>query len=138
MFGFLVLENLLTINYFNTLKPSLVGAPYNRKECNSFYYALILIGLLVKGKMVVQLMMLWHNKKKNAHLKTMQMHCVKWRTGYATTWSAKFSFKWICNHSYMKIWLILLQANLMQVPCKMQNATMDNDVKSKCFLYFLN
>ena len=39
-----VLENLLTINYSKTLKPNLVGAPYKRKECNSFYYVLILIG----------------------------------------------------------------------------------------------
>ena len=35
-------------NYSKTLKPNLVGAPYKRKECNSFYYALILIGLLLK------------------------------------------------------------------------------------------
>ena len=32
------------MNYSKTLKPNLVGAPYKRKECNSFYYALILIG----------------------------------------------------------------------------------------------
>ena len=44
----MVLENLLTINYSKTLKPNLVGAPYKRKDCNSFYYALILIGLLLK------------------------------------------------------------------------------------------
>ena len=48
MFRLVVLENLLTINFSKTLKPSLVGAPYKRKECNSFYYALILIGLLLK------------------------------------------------------------------------------------------
>ena len=36
------------MNYSKTLKPNLVGAPYKRKECNSFYYALILIGLLLK------------------------------------------------------------------------------------------
>ena len=36
------------MNYSKTLKPSLVGAPYKIKECNSFYYALILIGLLLK------------------------------------------------------------------------------------------
>ena len=29
---------------FQDPKPSLVGAPYKRKECNSFYYAFILIG----------------------------------------------------------------------------------------------
>ena len=63
MFCLVVLENLLTMNYSKTLKPSLVGAPYKTKECNSFYYALILIGLLLKGKIVVQLMMLWRNKK---------------------------------------------------------------------------
>ena len=48
MFRLVVLENLLTMNYSKTLKPSLVGVPYKRKECNSFYYALILIGLLLK------------------------------------------------------------------------------------------
>ena len=32
------------MNYSKTLKPNLVDAPYKRKECNSFYYALILIG----------------------------------------------------------------------------------------------
>ena len=31
-----------------------------------------------------------------------------------------------------------LQANLTQVPCKMQNATMHNDAKKQMFLYFLN
>ena len=36
------------MNYSNTLKLNLVGAPYKRKQCNSFYYALILIGLLLK------------------------------------------------------------------------------------------
>ena len=36
------------MNYSKTLKPSLVGAPYKTKECNSFYYALILIDLLLK------------------------------------------------------------------------------------------
>ena len=36
------------MNYYKTLKPNFVGAPYKRKECNSFYYALILIGLLLK------------------------------------------------------------------------------------------
>ena len=32
------------MNYSKTLNPNLVGAPYTTKECNSFYYALILIG----------------------------------------------------------------------------------------------
>ena len=48
MFHLVVLENLLTMNYSKTLKPNLVGAPYKIKECNSFYYALILIVLLLK------------------------------------------------------------------------------------------
>ena len=48
MFCLVVLENLLIMNDSKTLKPSLVGAPYKRKECNSFYYALILIDLLLK------------------------------------------------------------------------------------------
>ena len=48
MFRLVVLENLLTMNYSKTLKPNLVGAPYKRKECISFYYVFILIGLLLK------------------------------------------------------------------------------------------
>ena len=36
------------MNYSKTLKPNLVGAPYKIKECNSLYYPLILIGLLLK------------------------------------------------------------------------------------------
>ena len=36
------------MNYSKTLKPSLVGAPYKTKECNSFYYALILIGFITQ------------------------------------------------------------------------------------------
>ena len=48
MFRLVVLENLLTMNYSKTLKPNLVGAPYKRKECKSFYDAMILIGLLPK------------------------------------------------------------------------------------------
>ena len=32
------------MNYSKTLKPNIVDAPYKRKECNPFYYALILIG----------------------------------------------------------------------------------------------
>ena len=36
------------MNYSKTLKPNLVGAPYKIKEGNSFYYALILICLLLK------------------------------------------------------------------------------------------
>ena len=45
MFRLVVLDNLLTINYSKTLKPNLVSAPYKRKECNSFYLALILVWL---------------------------------------------------------------------------------------------
>ena len=41
-------------------------------------------------------------------------------------------------HSYMKIWLVLLQENLVQVPCKIQNSIMHNDAKKQIFLYFLN
>ena len=48
MFCLVVLENLLTMNYSKTLKSNLVGALYKIKECNSFYYVLILIGLLIK------------------------------------------------------------------------------------------
>ena len=52
MFHLVVLENLLTMNYSKTLKPNLVGATYKIKECNSFYYVLILIGLLLKRENV--------------------------------------------------------------------------------------
>ena len=44
----MVLDNLLTMNYSKIIKPNLLGAPYKIKECNSFYYALILISLLLK------------------------------------------------------------------------------------------
>ena len=55
-----VLENLLTMNYSKTLKPNLD----KRKECNSFYYALILISFITQKRyMAVQLMALWHNMK---------------------------------------------------------------------------
>ena len=36
------------MNYSKNQKPVLVDAPQKIKECNSFYYALILIGLLLK------------------------------------------------------------------------------------------
>ena len=36
------------MNYSKTLKPNLVGASYKRKQCNAFYYALILIVLVLK------------------------------------------------------------------------------------------
>ena len=36
------------MNYSKTLKPSLIGSPYKRKECNSFYYAFILIGFITQ------------------------------------------------------------------------------------------
>ena len=32
------------MNYSKILKLKLVGAPYKRKECSSFYLALILVG----------------------------------------------------------------------------------------------
>ena len=48
MFRLVVLDNLLTMNYSKTLKPNLVCAPYKRKECNSFYYALILIRFITQ------------------------------------------------------------------------------------------
>ena len=32
------------MNYSKTIKPNLVDALYKTKKCNSFYYALILIG----------------------------------------------------------------------------------------------
>ena len=36
-----------------------------------------------------------------------------------------------CNHSYIKIWLILFQENLVQVPCKMHH-----DAKKNIFFVF--
>ena len=39
-----------------------------------------------------------------------------------------------CSHSYMKIWLILFQANLVQVPCKMQKCIMLQ--KENTFVFF--
>ena len=36
------------MNYSKILKPKLVGAPYKRKECNSFYLALILVGFITQ------------------------------------------------------------------------------------------
>ena len=50
MFRLVVLENLLTMNYSKTLKPSIVGAPYKRKECTSFYLALILVGFITQKR----------------------------------------------------------------------------------------
>ena len=61
------------------------------------------------------------------------MHCVQWKTGHATTWNANFYSDDKYNHSYMKSWLILLKANLVQVPCKMKNA-MHNGAKKQIFL----
>ena len=36
------------MNYSKTLNPNLVDAPQKRKECNSFYYKLILIGFITQ------------------------------------------------------------------------------------------
>ena len=36
------------MNYSKTLNPNIVDAPYKIKECNSFYYALILIGFITQ------------------------------------------------------------------------------------------
>ena len=57
----------------------------------------------------------------------MQMHCVEWKMGYATMWSAKFSFKWICDHSYMK--------NMTNTSPRKPNAsTMQNATMQKCIM----
>ena len=58
MLSLVVLDNLLIMNYSKTLKPNLVGAPYKRKECNLFYYALILMTVITQREMIVQLMKL--------------------------------------------------------------------------------
>ena len=59
------------MNYSKTLKPNLVGAPYNIKECNSFYYALILIGC--------------HDSKGNGHANNdmkAKYHILRGRNGF--------------------------------------------------------
>ena len=63
---------------FQVPKNSLVGDPYKRKECNSFYYVLILIGLLLKmenGRATNDFMT--QQEVKCTPNNQMQMHCVK-------------------------------------------------------------
>ena len=104
MFHLVVLENLLTMNYSKTLKPNLVGAPYKRKECNSFYYALILISLLLKRE---------NGRATNDVMTQQEVKCTpnnqckctvsNEKQGMLLREVHKFSFKCISNHSYMKI-----------------------------------
>ena len=104
MFRLVVLENLLTVNYSKTLKPSLVGAPYKRKECNSFYYALILIGLLLTRV---------NDRATNGVMTQQEVNCTPNNQCKCTMSNEKqgmllrevqyFSLNCICNHSYMKI-----------------------------------
>ena len=110
-----------------------------KEECNSFYYAFILIGLLLKRE---------NYRATNGVITQQEVKCTPNNQCKCTVSNEKggmllcemqnFPSNEKCNPSYMKIWLILLQANLVQVPCKMQNAIMHNDAKKQIFLYFLN
>ena len=91
------------MKYFKTLKPNLVGAPYKRKECNSFYYALILIGFIsqrVNGRATNDVMTQQEVKctPKNQWKCTVSNE----KQGMLLHEVRNFSFKCICNHSYMK------------------------------------
>ena len=92
------------MNYSKTLKPNLVGAPYKRKECNSFYYALILIGFITQRV---------NGRATNEVMTQQEVKCTPNNKCKCTMSNEKqamllrevqiFSFKCICNHSYMKI-----------------------------------
>ena len=78
------------MNYSKTLKPNLVGAPNKIKECNSFYYALILIGLLLKRV---------NDRATNGVMTQQEVKCtpnnqckciVSMKTGYAYYVNAQF------------------------------------------------
>ena len=45
------------------------------------------------------------------------MHCVEWKTGYATTWSAKCFLQMYMQPFLYENMTIIHQENLMQVPC---------------------
>ena len=91
------------MNYSKTLKQNLVGAPYNRKECNSFYYALILISFITQRV----------NGGGTNHVMTQEVKCTpnnqckcilsNEKQGMLRREVQNFSFKCICNHSSMKI-----------------------------------
>ena len=92
------------MNYSKTLKPSLVGAPYKRKECNSFYYAFILIVLLLKRV---------NDRATNGVMMQQEVKCTPNNQCKCTVSNEKWGMllhemqnspsNEKCNHSYMKI-----------------------------------
>ena len=92
------------MNYSKTLKPSLVHAPQKRKECNSFYYALILTRFItqrVNGRATNDVMTQQEVKcTPNNQCKSTVLNK---KQGMILREVKKISFKCICNHSYMKI-----------------------------------
>ena len=92
------------MNYSKTLKPNIVVAPYKIKECNSFYYALILIVLLLKrvndcainGVMTQQEVKCTPNNQCKCTVSNE-----KW--GMLLCEMQNFPSNERCNHSYTKI-----------------------------------
>ena len=92
------------MNYSKTLRPNLIDAPYKRKECNSFYYALILIGVLLKRE---------NDRATNGFMTQQEVKCTldnqckctvqneKW--GMPLCEMQNFPSNEKCNHSYTKI-----------------------------------
>ena len=93
------------MNYSKTLKPNIVGAPYKIKECNSFYYAFILIGLLLKRE---------NDRSTNGFMTQQEVKCTPNNQCKCTVSNEKqgmllhemhkyiFLSKCQCNPSYMK------------------------------------
>ena len=92
------------MNYSKTLKPNLVDAPYKRKECNLFYYVLILIIFITQRV---------NGRATNGVMTQQEVKCTPNNQCKCTVSNEKqgmllrevqnFSFKCKCNHSYMKI-----------------------------------
>ena len=78
--------------------------PKKRKECNSFYYALILIGFItqrVNGRATNDVM----TQQEVKCTPNNQCKCIvsNEKQGMLLCEVQNLSFKCICNHSYMKI-----------------------------------
>ena len=122
------------MKYSKILKPKLVGAPYKRKECNSFYYALILIGFITQRV---------NGYATNDVMTQQEVKCTLNNQWKCTMSNEKqdmllcevqnFSFQCICNHFLYENMTNIYQANLMQVPC-----TMHNNAKNQNAFVFLN
>ena len=102
------------MNYSKTLKNNLVDSAYKRKKCNSFYYALILIGFITQ----------WVNGRATNDVMTQQdVKCTPNSQCKYTVSNEKqgmllgevqiFSFKCICNHFLYENLTNIHQANLM-------------------------